>query len=63
MRRLDPAVARLEWADRLRKQAGEMRLLAAGSTDPIMQRELIGYARQMSEQATRLLTLPNDSAD
>lgn len=40
-----------------------MRLLAAGSTDPIMQRELIGYARQMSEQATRLLTLPNDSAD
>jgi hypothetical protein len=52
---LDLIIARLEWADRLQKQAQEMRSIASRSDDPRMQRELIETAVRLSDQAASLL--------
>jgi hypothetical protein len=51
---INAAAARIEWANRVARQAEEMLIIAAATNDDEMRDELLGYAERLDEQCARI---------
>ena len=47
---IDPVTERIEWADRVARQAEQLLLIAKATNDDDMRDELLGYAERLDEQ-------------
>ncbi|WP_298685866.1 hypothetical protein [uncultured Sphingomonas sp.] len=47
---INPVTERIEWADRVARQAEQLLIIAKATNDDDMRDELLGYAERLDEQ-------------